>query len=229
MKNLSFKTKLLLLVGSALLGLLIFGVVSFTTLSAVKIGSLTYGGIIMTKDVNADYVPPSQSLVGAAVHAVKMEEAPDAATTQHFLQLLREDEKSFQEGHAKWMKDLPEGKLKTLVGGLAYNSAQEWFRIMEEEFIPAVLSGDRKLSHEIRITKMAKQYTAQQETVAEIVKATDEIVTSDQAEAEALVQSRSRTLLLVGVLALAVVVFLSYFIARGILGPLHRTLTVLRR
>src|ERR1035441_1146024 len=130
MKNLSFKAKLFLLVGSAVLSLLVFGGVSFMTLSKVEVGSPIYQQIVMIKDVNADYVPPSQSLAVAVGHAVKMEEAPDQATTQHFSELLRQDQKDFEEGHTKWTHQLPDGKLKELVEGTAYTTANEWFRIM---------------------------------------------------------------------------------------------------
>lgn len=58
MKNWSFKTKLVLLVSSAVLGFFAFGIVSFATLSKVEVGSPVYERIVMNKDVNADYAPP---------------------------------------------------------------------------------------------------------------------------------------------------------------------------
>jgi hypothetical protein len=89
MKNLSFKTTLWLMVGSAVIGLLTFGSVVFSTLSKVQIGSPTYKQIVMIKDVNADYVAPAQSLAVAVMPAVKMEGASDPATLQHFLERLQ--------------------------------------------------------------------------------------------------------------------------------------------
>jgi methyl-accepting chemotaxis protein len=227
-KNWSFKTKLVLLVSSAVLGFLAFGIVSFATLSKLEIGSPVYERIVMNKDLNADYVPPSQSLAVAVVHAVKMEEAPDQATTQHFLDLLREDQKNFEEGHANWMRRLPDGKLKELVGGPAYTAAKEWFGTMEQEFIPSVLNRDRRKAHDIRTTKMAKSFRAQEGTVDEIVKVTNDLVANDQAEAVAVARTRTRILLLVGLVVLAVVVGFAYTIAHSILGPLHQTLIVLQ-
>ena len=158
----------------------------------------------------------------AVVHAVKVEEAPDQATTQHFLDLLREDEKNFEEGHANWMRQLPDGKLKELVGGPAYSTAKEWFGTMEQEFIPSVLSGDRRKAHEIRTTKMAKAFAAQEGTVDEIVKVTNDLVANDQAEALAVARSRTRILLLVGLVVLAVVAGFAYAIARSIQAPCIR-------
>ena len=228
MKNWSLKAKLVLLVGSAVLGLLMLGVVSFATLTKVEVGSAVYQRIVMIKDVNADYVPPSQSLAVAVVHAVKMEEAPDQATAQHFLDLLREDKKNFEEGHANWMRQLPDGKLKELVGGTAYSAAQEWFGTMEQEFVPALLNGDRKKAHQIRTTKMAKSFAAQEGTVDEIVKVTNDLVANDQAEAVALARNRTRTLMVIGLVVLAVVVVSAYAIARSILSPLTQTLIVLQ-
>jgi methyl-accepting chemotaxis protein len=228
MKNWSFKAKLFLLVGSAVVGFLIFGVVSFMTLSRVEVGSPLYQQIVMTMNVNADYVPPTQSLAVGVVHAVKMEEAQDQATTQQFLELLRKDQKKFEQGHAGWMRQLPEGKLKDLLGGEAYTTANQWFQMAEQEFVPAVLSGDRKKAHEFRTTRMAPVFLAQEATVDEIVKVTNDIVANDQAEAAAVVQSRTRILILVGLGALSVVVGLAYVIARSILRPLGSTLTVLQ-
>jgi methyl-accepting chemotaxis protein len=227
-KNWSFKTKLVLLVSSAVLGLLAFAIVSFTTLNEVEVGSAVYQRIVMIKDVNADYLPPSQSLSVAVVHAVKMEEAPDQATTQHLLDLLREDKKNFEEGHANWMRQLPDGKLKELVGGTAYSSAKEWFGTMEQEFVPAVLSGDRRKAHEIRTTKMAKSFAAQEATVEEILRVTNDVVANDQAEAIAVARSRTRTLMVLGLVVLAAVVGFAYVIARSILDPLNQTLIVLQ-
>lgn len=76
MKNLSIQAKLLLLVGSAVLGLLVFGVVSFITLNHVKVNGPLYELMAMDKDVVADYVPPSQSLLTALAYCVKIEDRP---------------------------------------------------------------------------------------------------------------------------------------------------------
>ncbi len=228
MKNWSLKTKLVLLVSSAVLGFLAFGIVSFATLSKLEVGGPVYERIAMNKDLDADYVPPSQRLAVGVLHAVEMEEAPDQTSTQHFLDLLQQDQKDFEEGHTKWMHQLPDGKLKELVGGTAYTSAKEWYRIMGQEFIPAVLSGDRRKAHEIRTTTMAKSFATEEAMVVEIVKITNDLVANDQVEAEAVARSRTRILMLVGLIVVTVVVGFAYTIARSILGPLKETLIVLQ-
>jgi len=228
MKNWSLKTKLVLLVSSAVLGFLAFGIVSFATLSKLEVGGPVYERIAMNKDLDADYVPPSQRLAVGVLHAVEMEEAPDQTSTQHFLDLLQQDQKDFEEGHTKWMHQLPDGKLKELVGGTAYTSAKEWYRIMGQEFIPAVLSGDRRKAHEIRTTTMAKSFTTEEAMVVEIVKIANDLVANDQVEAEAVARSRTRILMLVGLIVVTVVVGFAYTIARSILGPLKETLIVLQ-
>src|SRR5260370_21829813 len=140
MKNWSLKTKLVLLVSSAVLGFLAFGIVSFATLSKLEVGGPVYERIAMNKDLDADYVPPSQRLAVGVLHAVEMEEAPDQTSTQHFLELLQQDQKNFEEGHTKSMHQLPDGKLKELVGGTANTSAKECNRIMGQGFVQAYLS-----------------------------------------------------------------------------------------
>src|SRR5260370_39643785 len=107
-----------------------------------------------------------------------------------------------------------DAKLKELVDGTAYTNAKEWYRIMGQEFIPAVLSGDRRKAHEIRTTTMAKSFATEEAMVVEIVKITNDLVANDQVEAEAVPRSRTRMLSLVGLIRVTVVVGFAYTIAR---------------
>ncbi len=228
MRNLSLKVKLFLMVGSAVVGFATFGILAMTTLNKAEVGSRIFEQIMMTKDINTDYVPPAQSLGLAVVHAIKMEEAPDAATLQKFRECLRQDQNKFDDGHAKWMQQLPEGKLKELLGGEAYTTSKEWFRLAEREFVPALEAGDRKKAHEIRIAQMEPQFARQQAAVDAIEKATNDMVVADEAEAAAVVKSRTQMLVVVGILMLAMVVGLGLITAFSILVPIKKTLIVLQ-
>jgi methyl-accepting chemotaxis protein len=64
--------------------------------------------------------------------------------------------------------------------------------------------------------------------VDEIVKVANDLVANDQVEAAAVSRSRTRILMLVGLVVLTVVVGFAYLIARSILGPLNATLIVLQ-
>jgi methyl-accepting chemotaxis protein len=228
MKNLRFKTKLMVLSGTAVTGLLVFAALIFPTISEVAVGGPIYLRIVTLMDLNSDYVPAGQSLAVPVVHAVKMEEAPDATTSQHFQEALRQDKRTFDDEHAAWMRRLPEGKLKDLVGGRAYSLASDWYRVMEQEFVPALLSGDRKKAHEIRTSKMAPLFAAQEATVNDIVQASAESIAYEQGRANALVQNRKRMLMGVAMAVIAVMMLISYFIVRGIVGSLTHTLVMLR-
>jgi methyl-accepting chemotaxis protein len=228
MKNLSFKAKLSLMVVSAALGLVAFATLAFSTLKKVEVGGPTYEQIAEMQGLNSDYVPPAQSLEVPALRAVEMEEAPNQARFEELLGRLREDRKSFEEGHAKWMQQLPDGKVKDLVSGEAYVIAREWFRLADEEFIPALKAGDKKKAHEIRTTRMAALGLRQEAPVDAIVKATNDLVAANEAEAAALVSSRTRILLLVGALMLGMVIALGTIVALGIIGPVKKTLVILQ-
>src|SRR5260370_27912018 len=105
-----------------------------------------------------------------------------------------------------------DAKLKELVGGTAYTSAKEWYRIMGQEFIPAVLSGDRRKAHEIRTTTMAKSFATEEAMVVEIVKITNDLVANDQVEAEAVARKRTRILMPVGMIGVTLMRRLAYTI-----------------
>src|SRR5271170_423308 len=228
MKNLSFKAKLVLLVGSSLLGLVVFAVVAFTTLSKVKVSGPLYELITADKDVVADYVPPTQSLLTAEAYCVKMEESSDQATRQHYLDLFKGEQKDFEEGHAVWMHRLPEGKLRQLMAATAYTAGHEYLEIAQAEFVPAVLNGQMSKAHETRVSKMAPLFLQQAAAVDEVVTLANETVKNQETETAAVMSSSLMTLMGIGIVGGVIVCLLGLVIARGILGPLGKTLTVLQ-
>ena len=228
MKNLSFKAKLFLLVGSSVLGLLIFGVMSFITVNRVKINGPLYESITAYKDVVADYVPPPQSLLTAEAFCVKAEEASDPAGRQHYLDLFQAEQKEFEDGHVEWMRRIPEGKLKQLMAGTAYSAGHEYMEIAKSEFIPALLSGQTNKAHQVRIAKMETLFAQQSAAIDEIVNLANEMVKNHELDTAQEIRTSMMTSFGIGIMVGVVACVLGWIIARGILGPLAKTLTVLQ-
>src|SRR6185369_2428374 len=71
-KNLSFKSKLLVLLSVAALGLLAVGALGLSTLKSIKLDGTLYKEIKMGQDVLADYVPPPEGIAYVVTILVNM-------------------------------------------------------------------------------------------------------------------------------------------------------------
>jgi methyl-accepting chemotaxis protein len=139
MKNLSLKLKLLLLAGSAITGLLALGYVSFTTLARVKIGSPIANELKQNSDVGTDLEPMYLDIRLGRLIVYRMLDETDHQRLEELATEFREYEKSHAESHERWVKALPEGKLKELVTVKLHEPAMKYLQTIDRELIPALL------------------------------------------------------------------------------------------
>src|ERR1700756_2615311 len=102
MKNLSLKMKLILLAGSAVLGLLVFGYVSFTTLSRVKIGSPIANELHLNSDLGTDLEPMFLDIRLGRLIVFRMLEETDHQKLEAEADEFREFERNYGASHEKW-------------------------------------------------------------------------------------------------------------------------------
>ncbi len=227
MKNLSLKMKLLLLAGSAVLGLLAFGYVSYTTLARVKIGSPIANELKQNSDVATDLEPMYLDIRLGRLIVFQMFDETDHQKLQELAAKFQEYEKSHAESHERWVKELPEGKLKELVTVKVHEPAMKYLQTVDREVIPALLRGDKKKVEEARLS-LAADFQANQDAVKEADQVNAEAATEITARSDKAVRSSVVTLLATGIVIAAIVSLLSFLIARGIIGPLGKTLIVLQ-
>jgi methyl-accepting chemotaxis protein len=227
MKNLSLKMKLFLLAGSAVLGLLAFGYVSFTTLARVKIGSPIANELKLNSDLMSDLEPMYLDIRIGRLIVFRMLAETDHQRLEAEVAEFHEFEKSYAESHEKWVKELPEGKLKELATVKLHEPAMKYLQAIDQEFIPAVLRGDKKKAEEIRWSIVAYAQ-ANQDAAKEADKVRAEAAAEITTRSDKSVKSSVTTLLATGIAIAAIVSLLSFLIARGIIGPLGKTLIVLQ-
>ncbi len=228
MKNLTVKAKLSLLVAVSVVGLLSFTAVAFSTLQTLQPTGPLYKDIKLGQAIVADFVPPAESISYVVAILGEMEESADRATTELRVAEFRQARKDFEERHAYYLQTVPESRIKNLMVGSCYTAAHQWFDLAETEFVPAILKGNKKEAHDIRASKLAPLYAQHGEAVNEIVKLANEMVRQGEEHEAAVTAVRIKMMVAVGVTILLIVVVLGYGTARGILGPLNKTLIVLR-
>jgi signal transduction histidine kinase len=199
-----------------LCGLVIFAAVAFAALLQIEVNGPIYQRISLSKDLISDYVPPSESILQPALICSMMAETSDPTQIQRYIKQFDTARKNFETNFADYVTRVPEGKLKDMMRGTAYESAEQYFQIAQSTYIPLVVRGDREGAKKILQSSMKPLYDKHAAAVDQIV----EVATRQASDGEALAARNVRfytgAMVSVGLLILISGGLLSIAMAKGI-------------
>ena len=129
-----------LFAGGLILGVLIMAVVAGLTVNSIRIGGQSYRQIEGGKDLIADILPPPLYVVEAYLAAHTLEDDPtnNPQARENLVSL----HKQYDERMAYWRKAGVPSTVQSLLMDDADKAAKDFFRIVEDEMIPAMDRGD---------------------------------------------------------------------------------------
>ncbi len=226
-KNIRIRYKLALIVAVAVVGFVSFGALCLATLNATKVGGQIYNSIKLDSDVNADITPPALFLVQAALTANTMDDAQNSADLETRIQEIAEYDKKFEAAEKDYANRLPEGKIKAFLQDKIYPSGREYLDLIEKEYIPMMRRGESKKAADYRRDVLVAKFKAHEAVDAQFDGFLDEANRTEEASAAATVSSRTLQLAALGSVVLLFVVFIGWFVVRGIEVPLKQTVQAL--
>jgi signal transduction histidine kinase len=142
------------LIGIGAAGLLLFAGMAFVTIGEVRSGSAAFAQNRIAFDVAKDFLNPPQSLLRAETffHRVRIARGPDDIAQAE--DTLLKSRAELEAGHQHYLAVMPPGHLRDLVTVEAYDSAEQWYNIAEQEYLPAVKRNGWQKAEPIRIEKM---------------------------------------------------------------------------
>jgi methyl-accepting chemotaxis protein len=224
-KRLNVKGQIAVLTALFVLGLGVFGTVSYQTLNTVKVNGPIYADLQNCSDLIADIVPPGQTILEPYIYAMQMLDETGSAKLDELVEKGKNWQKTYLDRYEYWTKNLPNGNIKTAVTGNAHDDVIEFFRVRDEEFIPAVRNGDLAKARELAYGPLTKLYTSQLTQVDNIVKLANERLTAHGATADATVSERTWMLLGICLATVVVVGAVGTFIGGAIGKVLGRTVS----
>ncbi|GEM_PF-1250319 len=225
--RLGIKHKLVLLVSVAVVGFTGFGVVAWDTFGRIGITGPYHADIVEGKELLAAVSPPALYITEPYVVMLRMAGETDQTALVALVDRYNALHADYLARHEEWkerIQDLPDVRASFEV---ASAPARDFFRVMDEQYIPALLVDDREPAYDLArgvLTQRFEEQKAAAESLTGLVTAHGE-----SAAASARAAARSRTLLLMcgGALAIGLILLSGATISRSILGPLHRTAAVL--
>lgn len=185
-------------------------------LMQIEVNGPIYRKISLSQDLISDYVPPSESLLQAALICNMMTETSDPDVLRHYIDQLRTAQHDFESRHVDYMRRVPEGPLKDMMRGTAYQTAEEYFRIAQQSFIPMVLKGDHAEAQTVAVERMKPIYEKHATAVEQIVEVAKREARKGEALAARNVRLYTGVMLAVGLGVLLAGGLFSFTIARDI-------------
>ncbi|WP_168206054.1 methyl-accepting chemotaxis protein [Geobacter sp. FeAm09] len=202
----------------SLVGLMVFSLTAFTVLHKVKVNGPVYGEIVQGKDVVADILPPPEYIIEPYLVVLQALHESDGARQKQLYESFVKLKKEYDERHAYWQKELPEGEMKQLLVDASYKPAAMFFDTAATEFFPAIQRGDAAKAGDIVKTSLAGFYEAHRKQIDKLVTLTEAKGSQIEKDAEKLLGRSQAVMIGVCLVVFLGCAILSALIIRSISG-----------
>jgi methyl-accepting chemotaxis protein len=210
--------KLYLLIGVFVAGYAIYGGLSYWTVNTVKVHGPHYTRVVINKDLLADVLPPPNYIVESYLTANLLINAETPAERQKLVSRYNTLKEEFSARQDYWRQNFPEGPLKNEINERSRVPAEEFFKIVDEELIPALEQGDRATANRILTTVLPPHYAEHRASIDKIVEQTVKDAADTEAEVAATVLRMTRTQVIVGLSLMSAVCGLGWWIRRSLVA-----------
>ena len=197
--NIKIKHKFALLALFLLAAMAALYLISRETLNKASIGSEAYTGIIMSKDLTADILPPPLYLVETFLEMSDMVNLDNDKQTEESIKTIRENKEAFLTRKDHWRKNFPEGRIKELFLKGVCVTGEAVLAKYEQALLPLIKAKDHAQAVKVLNENIRPLYVAHRDKVRELASLLDELCRqSEIAGVEAV--SSGLTFMLVGFL-----------------------------
>lgn len=222
------RTKLYFLLSIAFLGFLISGLYSYNTLVTYSVNGPVYNQIQQNEDLIADILPPPLFVVESFLNAYRLLEVTQHPNELVLAELQAETavlQQKYETQRDFWQETLPEGEIKQILFQEAVPSADAFYEVYEQEFVPVVLDGQWEEADFILHEKLEPLFLSHRAAINQVVNLTS--IRNQEIEA----QTADRVAFTINFsLGLRVVTVITViFIALGISNPVVQQITQINK
>jgi methyl-accepting chemotaxis protein len=214
--NMGVRSKLMCLAGLYAVGTILFGAMAFTTLNKLKVTGPVYVEVAQGKDLLADILPPPEYIIESYLVTNKLAGETDPAKIAAGTEKLSLLKKDFDARHDYWEEHLPQGDMHDLLLEQAYVPATKFYEVAQNEFLPAVRSGDQEKAKSLLNGALTENYEQHRAAIDKVVTLATGKTSEVEATAASMASSRTWWMVAVSAVCLALVTGIGYVLARSI-------------
>jgi signal transduction histidine kinase len=217
---------------AAAFGLAVFACMAFLTINEVRSGSTAFAVNRIAYEISRDFTAPSQSLLAVYPFFRKSRIAHTPDDFSKLRSMLAESRAHLETAHAHYLDTMPPGHLRQLVTVDSYQSAEEWYSVAEQEYLPQVEKGNMDAAEAVRVEKLEPLFDKNSAINAQIAALADQWISANGVYVNTTVRARSLQLAAVCLLTLLVQIILGTIVdarIRSGSNRLQNTLDELQR
>jgi methyl-accepting chemotaxis protein len=219
--NMKIRRKFLLVNSIVIFGFLLFVGYSFWILNKLKVNGPIYHDIVMGKDLIADILPPPEYIVESYLVVLEMATEDDKKIIQQKKEYLEKKlKKEFMERYEFWVKELHGGKLKNEMVSLSYEPANQFFLIVENEFLPAIESGNKVRALELAHGILKQKYLEHRDHINNVVTMSTKMNAKTEEFAKHAVHNSFVILCLIAVVSILLSLGLLYLLTKQVVNKI---------
>jgi len=219
MHNLKLSQKFGLLVIVSLAGFIVASLTAFWALSEIKVNGPLYQRIVQGKDLVADILPPPEYIIESYLVASELREASSADQRDKDIASLASLRKDYDERHEYWMKAGLEPELHKALLVDAHGYALEFYKKLDEQFIPAIKAGDKDRARSV-MAEMQPIYEKHRAAIDQVVTMTNKRNDDDEKKGNSFISQVNLLLEAVSILTAVISIGLAIYISRNVLRQL---------
>lgn len=191
----------------------VFALLAWRTLEQVRVQGPLYDEIMLGNELIADVLPPPQFIIEPYLLALRLEDESDRNEMARLIEKGNELRINYESGQEKWKRLLAKDAMGDLMTVTAYRAAMDFFRLRDDEYVPALRAGEAERAKAI-LEQMAQRYEAHRYAIDEVWKMADQRNQANEAKADTLVRAQLNTLAMLAVGIVLVVIVMAWFARR---------------
>lgn len=228
LKTYKLRTKLYFLLFVGFLGFLISGLFSYNTLVTYTVNGPVYNQIQQNEDLIADILPPPVFIVESYLNAYRLLEIighSDGATLAALQAETAVLQQKYETQRDFWQETLPEGEIKQILFQEAVPSADAFYEVYEQEFVPTVLDGKKEEADLILHEKLEPLFFSHRTAINQVV----DLTSARNQEIETQTADRVAFTINFSLVLRVVTVIAVIFTALGISNPVVQQITQINK
>ena len=207
-----------------LVGMVVFGLMSYQTIEKLRVNGDMYLQIVQGKYLIADILPPPDYIVESYLNAYQMIDETNKEKLNQLIDKAKSLKEDYINRHNYWAKALPDNEMKDDMINKSYNPAMKFYDLRDSKFIPLILNGKRDEARTLLSTVMKEEYEQHRSYIDKVVDMASKNNSLIEDDAKDIIQSRTISLLIVGIVIILLLFFVVSRIFKNILVPINKVL-----
>ncbi len=182
----------------------------------MQINSPLYKKIALNNELVGDILPPPEYILESYMVTLQVLGETDQKTAGEMIDKLGALQNDYVTRHAYWVKSLDDGKMRSVLVEDSYKAAMAFYRILNEQFIPAIQKGDKETAAKLAYGLLYAQYKAQRAAIDQVVQMANDRIDSDQKFAAVTIHQRTKFLTAIGIVVIVLIVVVFWVLAQSL-------------